>query len=44
MEVIKDKIIKCSLGTLLLDEQTQEEICETLTPTKKIFSKVVKEV
>ena len=30
----KDKIIEVPLGTLLLDEQTQEEICETLTPTR----------
>ena len=27
------------LGTLLLDEQTQEEICETLTPTKILILK-----
>ena len=35
----KDKIIEVPLGTLLLDEQTQEEICETLTPEKILILK-----
>ncbi len=34
-----DKIIEVPLGTLLLDEQTTEEICETLTPEKILILK-----